>query len=172
MIYASQAEDRPLGRLPDGSPSVMVLGAHTPGRPNQNAPEASDRDADGLPDSWEIAHQLDPREGKGAEGAWGDPDQDGLNNSQEYVAGTHPKDPASRLAFLGALFQPDGLHLQFVAVAQKSYTIEVCDSLPAGNWRKLSDIQAQPSTGVADVTDPQGSAEKARFYRLVVPASP
>ena len=74
-----------------------------------------DTDGDGLPDEWEIRYGLDPDDpgfgggagqvdvdGDGvydyvynqadfANGPWGDPDNDGLNNRAEYLAGTDPQ---------------------------------------------------------------------------------
>lgn len=48
-----------------------------------------DRDQDGLPDRWEIAHGFDPLKPNGK----GDPDGDGLPNDEEYRRGTDPNDP-------------------------------------------------------------------------------
>ncbi len=53
-------------------------------------PDATDTDGDGLSDAWEAYYGLDPNDPTGENGAWGDPDLDGLNNRAEYLAGTNP----------------------------------------------------------------------------------
>ena len=50
------------------------------------APE-KDTDGDGIPDSWEILHGLNPLDPADASQ---DPDDDGLTNYQEYLAGRQP----------------------------------------------------------------------------------
>ncbi len=55
-------------------------------------PFVTDSDGDTLPDWWETAHGLNPGSTVGDDGAWGDPDFDGLNNRAEYLAGTDPRD--------------------------------------------------------------------------------
>ena len=49
-----------------------------------------DSDGDGLPDWWETQNGLDSGSADGQDGAWGDPDDDGLNNRAEFLAGTDP----------------------------------------------------------------------------------
>ena len=50
-----------------------------------------DQDDDDLLDSWETAHNLDPTDPTGANGAWGDPDGDLLDNFTEMQAGLDPQ---------------------------------------------------------------------------------
>jgi hypothetical protein len=56
-----------------------------------NDPDSTDSDGDGLPDWWEMLYCLNPNDATGDNGAWGDPDHDGLNNRGEYLAGTNPR---------------------------------------------------------------------------------
>ena len=58
-----------------------------------------DSDADGIPDSWEVAVGLNPNDSRDA-GA--DADNDGRSNAEEYRADTHPLDPRSNLASIDA----------------------------------------------------------------------
>lgn len=54
------------------------------------AADLTDNDGDGLPDLWEANFGLSTNSLNGADGingAWGDPDDDGLNNMGEYLAG-------------------------------------------------------------------------------------
>lgn len=52
-------------------------------------PNDADTDEDGLPDSWELEHDLDINELSADD----DPDKDGLTNLEEFDAGTDPNDP-------------------------------------------------------------------------------
>jgi hypothetical protein len=55
------------------------------------ASRSGDADGDGLPNDYELNHDLDPFQAD----ASGDPDNDGLSNIQEFQRGTDPRDPDS-----------------------------------------------------------------------------
>src|SRR5207302_1674142 len=66
---------------------AWIAAAPTPGGPLP--PELLDNNSDGIPDAWELAHNItDPN---------GDADGDGYTNLQEFLAGTDPQDEDDRL---------------------------------------------------------------------------
>lgn len=59
-----------------------------------NFPEPTDSDDDYLPSDWETANQFNPANNgftDVADGQYGDPDADGLNNLAEFQLGTNPR---------------------------------------------------------------------------------
>ncbi|MFO1498984.1 MAG: PKD domain-containing protein [Verrucomicrobiota bacterium] len=136
------------------------LGANTFLRPPPNF----DGDADGMPDSWERAHGLDPA--ASTDGAL-DPDGDGSCNLAEYLAQTDPRDPTSALLVTGAV--PDGpdLVISFRSAAGKVYRVEKSSVSPGGPWvAALSSLIG--TGGELTATMPGVAAEARVFYRVVV----
>lgn len=122
-----------------------------------------DGDGDGMPDPWEVASGLDPL---AAGDATLDRDGDGASNLHEYLAGTDPTDPASCLR-VEAIAAASGVKLEFVASANRTYTVEFTDSLAAPLWRRLADVIARGETRRETVVDPAPGTN--RFYRLATP---
>lgn len=131
-------------------------------------PPTHDRDGDGMPDEWELAHGLDP---DNPEDAADDADNDGSTNLQEYLAGTDPRDPASALKLIVER-ESEAVRLQFTSVAGRSYTVQCRDDLVDGIWEQLQVIEASPTNGVVQLADPITPEARSRFYRLVTPALP
>ena len=127
----------------------------------------SDVDADGMPDAWEVAHRLDMYD---PSDATTDADGDGLSNRDEYLAGTDPHDAQSWVK-LERIAVSDGVELSFMAVANRTYTVQFTDSLAAPNWGKLTDVQAGATNSMVVVRDPD-AVGGSRYYRLVTPGQP
>jgi hypothetical protein len=136
-----------------------------------NCGSSNDLDGDGLPDDWEAAQGLSTSSGQGSDGAAGDPDQDGLSNLEEWIAGTHPRDASSRLALASATVVPEGVKLRFHAASNRTYSVQYRLALGQGPWMKLQDILAVAEGQFVEVLDPVGQTA-ARYYRLVTPQQP
>jgi hypothetical protein len=147
--------------------------AATPTPGTQNAEGGVlDADGDGLPNHWESAYGLNPLVATGEHGALGDPDGDGLTNWEEYISGTHPRDPQSCLRVSAIMMNASSAIVQFYAVAGKSYTVLYCETLSPGTWQKLADIAPQNETGLIELHDRAGGKVGSRFYRVVTPQLP
>ncbi len=149
-------------------PANWRVGNPTAGRDNATSPD-DDRDNDGLPNDWETANGLDPDNATGDNGATGDPDHDDMPNLDEYAAGTHPRDAASRLVMLGVEVSDVETLVRFLGVAGRSYSVLFSTDPSTGPWQRLAN--ANPSAdGAVSVRDPAHSV--GRFYRVVTPALP
>jgi hypothetical protein len=124
-----------------------------------------DSDGDGLPDSWETANGLDPR--NPADAAL-DTDGDGLTNLAEYRAGTDPRDARSGVRFTSIALAADRAHLilTFTAAANLTYSIESAEAF-GGIWQKVQDIAAAADSRVMQATVPMTGP--MRLYRLRTP---
>ncbi|HEU0011057.1 MAG TPA: thrombospondin type 3 repeat-containing protein, partial [Verrucomicrobiae bacterium] len=99
-----------------------------------------------------------------------DPDGDGQTNLQEYLAGTHPNDPASLLKVSSISLDNGVVVLEFLAISNRSYAVQTRPTLSAGSWQPLATVPASSTTFTATVI--HTNSEASRFYRLVTPASP
>jgi len=98
-----------------------------------------------------------------------DPDSDGHNNFQEYIAGTNPRDAQSVLR-LEVFRGVPSYRLRFQAETGKSYSLIYRDSLLNGGWLKLADVPSAASPQVIEISvTPAGDA---RYYRLITPQQP
>jgi hypothetical protein len=119
---------------------------------------------DGIPDSWRLLWFGSVSNALSAANA--DPDGDGANNWQEYVAGTNPLDAASVFQCQpGGAFSPPNFTLQWPSVVNKNYSVQCAASL-AGSWTTLaSNILGNGQT--MQWTDSNANGQ-TRFYRALV----
>ena len=124
-----------------------------------------DSDGDGMDDAWETEHGLNPAD---PSDAILDGDSDGLSNRCECQCGTNPTNALSylkveRIAVTGEA------GIEFIAVANRTYTVEYSEDLDSAVWHTLADVAAGPDRTVV-LTDPAASGH--RYYRLVTPRQP
>jgi len=140
--FGPQNPESSEGRLPDGGiDRFSFSGGGTPETTN-----ATDQDLDGVPDIWEMAHDLNPVL---AADAIDDSDGDGMDNGSEYLSGTDPNDSASRLHLVSDVLpmnQGRLLQLEFMAVAGRTYRLEYRDDLSSATWTPLLESRPQNAT--------------------------
>ena len=123
-----------------------------------------DSDQDGMLDTWEMANF-----GNLAQTANGDADGDGMTNLQEFLAGTNPKDAASRLtATLSRPIPADPFTLTWPSVPGKNYTLLYQTTL-GGAWQTLTTVPAavSPATSTS-YSDATSAGVGQRFYKVQV----
>jgi hypothetical protein len=144
-------------------PTNWTAAAPTPGQ----AAGTGDSDGDGMPDAWEQANGTFVF----IPDADADPDNDGMKNLEEFLAGTHPNDASSVLRFQQITVEAGNLILQFVAVSNRTYSVLYKPTLSVAGWQKLVDLPALPTSGVVSITNAL-DVNSSQFYRLTTPMQP
>ena len=123
------------------------------------------RDEYGIPNGWKARHFGAATAAKA--GALDDWDTDGMNNLDEYRAGTFPASAASRFQIVDFRIQSGGSHsLQWTSVAGKRYTIQGSANLAEGFADSGAEqIIATPPLNTHVI--PAGPAPSL-YYRVVV----
>ncbi|HZO53044.1 MAG TPA: lamin tail domain-containing protein, partial [Bryobacteraceae bacterium] len=126
-----------------------------------------DTDSDGIPDAWETQYGLNTGDPSDADD---DGDGDTMTNLDEYIAGTDPTDGNSYLyvELLDAAGGPSSALLRFMAVSNRTYSVQFRNSLNSGQWEGLQDVIMTPTNRVVEVMDASPDAV-SRFYKLVTP---
>ncbi len=162
--FGIQTNGQSEGRVPDGSDRIIPLFVPTPLAPNREAP--ADQDGDGMPDDWELVHQLNPND---PADAGMDPDGDGRTNWEEFVAGTHPADPAS--ALVAGVETAEEIVISFQAMPQRSYSVlRLEGSLESTEWTVVQQVEPAVAPREIRFTDPQADGRPVSLYRIVTPA--
>jgi len=97
-----------------------------------------------------------------------DSDHDGMNNWQEWVAGTDPTNPSSVLKMLAPYRTPSGVWVYWQSVATRKYFLQ-CSTNP-GAQPAFSTIQSNilGLTGTTPFMDANATGLGYRFYRVGV----
>ncbi len=133
--------------------------------PDDTLQAVPDQDGDQLPDAWEMANGLDAASGIGSNGADGDADGDGRTNLDEYLAGTNPRDAASRLVIEVATGDA-GTELTVPAIPGRVYRVRVQDHLGDPTWLPLGSLSGPGTPGPIRFRDP--STQTSRFYQISI----
>jgi hypothetical protein len=123
---------------------------------------------DGIPDLWRARYF----------GGWGtttnaiscatcDPDGDGANNYQEYIADTIPTNALSYFHLQGITSLPN-VAVSFQSSSNRSYTLYADADLSTGTWSNVSGQANVPGTGgLLTLTNPS-PANLPMFFRVGV----
>ncbi len=136
----------------------------------------ADADGDGMPNAFEVANQtsrhgntpLDP----GSADAYADSDGDGMSNLDEYLAGTDPLDPNSKLQVV-AIAQGEPTGAGFVITWQaakfKHYRIDFCNDLTRPIWYPVEDNVQALADGPMQWADAAGTRRNTSgAYRVIL----
>ena len=119
-------------------------------------------EASGLSSAWELQNF-----GHTGVAAAADPDGDGMNNLQEYLAGTDPNDANSRLVITSQSFASGGTSaaLTWSSVTSRAYYLQKALSLDSKLWTDsgLGLIASAGNSTSGNLTDTNAPV---RFYRV------
>lgn len=133
----------------------------------------ADVDMDGLHDDWEMRYGLDTLSAIGDDGPDGDPDNDGMTNLQEQMAGTDPLDAASRLRLACTRLEDGNLRLTWPVVSGRKYLLEYADAansdfVPVAPAEFPRRAQTAGEMIQQDAPLVDGARLSARYYRVRV----
>jgi len=128
--------------------------------PNQSAV------GDGIPNWWKQQYGFDPLDPTVASA---DPDHDGENNLQEYLAGTNPTNAASVFHIISAANTNASVRVTWSTVGGHNYVLQTNGNLGAGMFADFSPVIAAGGTneGTTNYLDPGAATNfSSRFYRI------
>jgi len=120
----------------------------------------TDANHDGMPDSWEVNYF-----GTTNVPPYGDADTDGVANVAEYVAGTDPMNPLSRLAITAFNGGSNTASLSWSSQPYRFYQVEGSTNLLSTNWTFLSVVTNANTAGLLNYTEAPAT-NSPRFYRV------
>ena len=123
---------------------------------------------DGIPDAWRALYfGGDGTTTNSESAATADPDNDGLDNYEEFLAGTNPTNAASVLKVTAYNPNVSTNAVSLNSVAGTVYRVQYRDNLLAGDWSILADQIIGSGTNLF-LPDPGATSVPQRFYRAQV----
>ncbi len=144
---------------------VSAVSGGTPGV-GINGSAIIDSDRDGIPDSWEVEHGLNPAL---ALDALEDLDGDGFTNLEEFLEGTDPNVSARSLRLSGLLNADGSVSLKFQASAGKSYVVQFKNDSLSNPWKTFKFFTPIELDQLHQFQDQLPANVSIRFYRILVP---
>jgi len=127
-----------------------------------------DWDGDGMNNTWESDHGLNPNSAVGVNGADGDLDADGMDNKSELAAGTDPNNANDVLTIEDIILTGSTADVSWSSKTDVNYQLLYRYSLtdPSESWKAAGALRTGLSneTTVADSV----STDTNRFYRVQV----
>lgn len=130
---------------------------------------AGDVDGDGIPNGYELAHDLDPF--NPADASF-DNDGDGQNNLAEFLAGTDPNNSASGLRILSLVRQDPDMRITWTGGGGTNYVVQAANGGAGGSFTSnFSTLSTISLSGVGNKTNTYVDAfgatnSPARYYRV------
>jgi titin len=123
---------------------------------------------DGIPNAWRALYFGGNGSTTNSQScATCDPDHDGMNNLQKFLAGTNPTNSACSLKLGIVSANPTNKIVYFASAAGTVYRMESCDDLSLGAWALFAD-QIVGTGADLFLIDPGVPMTGRRFYRLQV----
>lgn len=95
-----------------------------------------------------------------------DPDGDGQNNQQEFLAGTLPNDASSVLSLTITMLTKDSALLRWPSVPSRNYALQASDNL-SNDWTSIASFPA-PSSPITEIQHIVPRIGSRRYFRIVV----
>lgn len=123
---------------------------------------------DGIPNWWRAQYFGDTGAATNSQScAACDPDGDGMNNLQEYIADTNPTNALSRFYIL-SVSNSTGLAVSYPSSANRKYTLYYRTDLTAGGWTNIPSQTGIPGSGGVDTLTDPSPTDGQRSYRVGV----
>jgi T5SS/PEP-CTERM-associated repeat protein len=129
---------------------------------NPNLSAVGDR----IPNWWKQQYGFDPFDPAVAAA---DPDHDGVNNLQEYLAGTNPTNAASVFHIISAARTNKDVRVTWSTVGGHSYVLQINSVLGAGTFADFGPVISMGGTsaGTTNYLDSGAATNRSsRFYRI------